>query len=148
MKQNLHKTLFAISMISLVVLAACGTVEATDDSQHVTELASKIADFDPPAGFSPEFTTEMFGYTLTAYKGPNGPSHLFLIQSEKESDGPELEKMLKELAPGSSDPNTRMTVIENRTATVRGQEVNVVISGGLNSDNISYRQATVAFQGK
>ena len=103
MKQNLHKRLFAISMISLVVLAACGTIEATDDSQHVTELASKIADFDVPAGDSPEFTAEIFGYTLAAYKGATGPSHLFLIQSDKQAEGSELEKALKDLAPGSSD---------------------------------------------
>jgi hypothetical protein len=56
--------------------------------------------------------------------------------------------MLKELAPGASNTSTHMTVIENRTATVRGQEVNVVVSEGLNSDNVSYRQVTVGFQGK
>jgi hypothetical protein len=71
-----------------------------------------------------------------------------LIQSENEADGKELEQMLPQLVPGSSDPNTRMTVIENRTATVRGQEVAVVVSEGTNSENVEYRQATVGFQGK
>lgn len=148
MKQITQIMLFAISAISLAVLAACGTVEATDDSQHVTELASKIADFDPPAGFSPEFTTEMLGYTLAAYKGASDPGHLFLIQSEKEADGPELEKMLKELAPGSSDPNARMTVVENRPVTLRGQEATLVVSEGINHEGKTYRQATVSFRGK
>jgi hypothetical protein len=71
-----------------------------------------------------------------------------LIQSKNESDGEELERMLMQLAPGSRDPNTRMTVVENRTATVRDQEVAVVVSEGVSSENISYRQITVGFQGK
>ena len=148
MKQITQIMLIIGSTIILAVVAACGTVEATDDSQHVTKLASKIADFAPPAGYTPEFSAEMLGYTLAAYKGTESPSHLYLIQSEKEADGEELERMLTQLAPGSRDPNTRMTVIENRTATVRGQEAAVVISEGVNSENISYRQLTVGFQGK
>ena len=56
--------------------------------------------------------------------------------------------MLTQLAPGSSDPDTRMTVIENRPVTVRGQEVMLVISDGVNHEGDSYRQGMVAFQGK
>jgi hypothetical protein len=134
--------------ILLAILSACGTVEATNDSQHVTELASRIADFDLPEGYTSEFSAEMAGYTLATYKGTTDPSHLYLIQSEKEADGQELERMLTQLAPGSSDSNTRMTVIENRPVTIRGQEVTLVISDGVNHDGDPYRQATVAFQGK
>jgi hypothetical protein len=82
------------------------------------------------------------------YKGTSDPSHLYLIQSEKEADGEELERMLTQLAPGSSDPNTRLTVIENRPISVRGQDVTLVISDGVNHEGESYRQAMVAFQGK
>lgn len=148
MKQITPIMLIVISTIILAALSACGTVEATNDSQHVIEIASKIADFDLPEGYAPEFNAEMLGYTLAAYKGTTGPSHLYLIQSEKESDGEELERMLTQLAPGSSDPNTHMTVIENRTATVRDQEVAVVVSEGTNSENVGYRQITLGFQGK
>lgn len=148
MKQITQIMLAVSSAIILAISSACGTVETTDDPQHVTELASKIADFDLPAGYTSEFSAEMLGYTLAAYKGATDPSHLYLIQSKKESDGEELQRMLTQLAPGSSDTNTRMTVIENRTATVRGQEVAVVVSEGVNSENVSYRQMTVGFQGK
>ena len=141
-------TLVAICTFILAILSACGTVAASNDSQQVLEAASKIADFEVPADFVPQFTASVQGYTLAAYQGPSGPSHLFLIQSDNQVDGSELEKMLKELAPGASNPSTHMTVIENRTATVLGQEVNVVVSEGLNSDNVSYRQVTVGFQGK
>ena len=140
--------LTTLAILIVAILSACGTVEATNDAEHVTELASKIADFNPPEGFTSEFSAEMAGYTLAAYKGTSGPSHLFLIQSEKETDGDELERMLTQLAPGASDPNTRMTVVENRPVTVRGQDVTLVISDGVNHEGNTYRQATVAFQGK
>ena len=148
MKHIAPIVLMFMSMIILVTFSACGKIEATNDSPHIAEAAAKIADFDLPASFVPQFSAAMSGYTVAAYKGPNGPSHLFLIQSEKEVDGPELENMLKELAPGSSDPHTRLTVIENREVTVRGHEVDMVISEGTNSENITYRQATVGFAGK
>lgn len=145
MNKLLLTTLVAIA---LAILSACGTLEATNDSEHIMKLSSKIADFDLPEGYTSEFSAEMAGYTLAAYKGASGPSHLYLIQSEKEADGEELDNMLTRLAPGSSDPNTRMTVIENRPITVRGQEVTMVISDGVNHEGNTYRQATVAFQGK
>ena len=148
MKHITQTLLIIVSAIILALSAACGTIEATDDSQHVAKLAAKIADFELPEGYAPEFSAEMLGYTLAAYKGEGGPSHLYLIQSENEADGKELERMLTQLAPGASDPNTRLTVIENRTTTVRGQEVTLVVSEGTNSENVAYRQVTAGFQGK
>ena len=75
----LKKTLFAAGiLITLISLFAC-------TSATVDEAGSKIADFDLPAGYTFEFNTSMLGYTVASYKGPNGPSHLYLIQSEQES---------------------------------------------------------------
>ena len=136
------KTLFVASIvIALISLFAC-TPEALE------EAGSAIADFDLPAGYTFEFSTSLLGYTVAAFNGPNGPSHLYLIQSETQSDGDELARMLTQLVPGSSDPNTDMTVIENRSVTLRGQEVTLIVSEGVNSENVSYRQVTSAFQGK
>jgi hypothetical protein len=137
-----QRTLFAAGiLLTLVSLIAC-SAETADDA------GSAIAEFDLPAGYTFEFNTSMLGYTVTSYKGPAGPSHLYLIQSEQESDGDELEKMLTQLVPGSSDPNTRLTVIENRPVTIRGQEVTLIVSEGVNSENVSYRQATALFEGR
>jgi hypothetical protein len=148
MKQTTLIGLMIASMIILAILAACSTLKATDDSQQVTKIAAEIADFDVPLGYTPEFSVEMLGYSLAAYKGTTDPSHLYLIQSENESDREELERILTEWAPGSSDPNTGMTVIENRPASIRSQGVTLVISEGINSENIAYRQISVAFEGK
>ena len=141
--------LITTAALLLATLSACTpNVTLNSNPDDVLDVASKIADFEPPAGYSAEFTASLLGYTVAAYNPGDGHSHLYLIQSEKESDGEKLEQMLAELVPGSSDPNTRLTVIDNRAATIRGQEVTLVISDGTNSDGELYRQVTAAFQGK
>jgi hypothetical protein len=139
----LKKTIFVTSPILMLgALFACTPIGTT------TDTPSAIADFDLPAGYTSGFISSMLGYTVEAYKGQNVPSHLYLIQSEKESDGDQLAKMLKQLIPGSSDPNMRMTVIENVPTTLRGQNVTLIVSEGVNSENSSYRQISAAFDGK
>jgi hypothetical protein len=141
--------LVTIALILLVILSACGSRVAIDsDAEKISKAASDIADFSLPAGYSPEFTAQLAGYTAVAYNPGDGHSHLYLIQSEKETDKEELAKTLANLVPGSSDRNTRLTVIEKRDTTVRGQAATIVVSDGVNSEGSGYRQITVAFQGK
>jgi hypothetical protein len=63
-------------------------------------------------------------------------------------DGKELEQGLSKMVPDAYDSNSRMTVIEKPVVNVRGQEVTAVISDGVNSENETYRQIMVVFQGK
>ena len=146
----MNKILFiTLSIVVTATLFACApNVTTNSNPDEVFNAASQIADFEPPAGYTSEFTAHLLGYTVAAYSPGDGHSHLYVIQSEKESDGEELAKMLTELVPGASDANARMTVIENRAATVRGQEVTVVISDGINHEGDTYRQAMVTFRGK
>lgn len=88
------------------------------------------------------------GYTAASFCPDNGNRYLYLIQSEKDSDGEKLAQMLEELVPGESNPQTHMPVIETCYVIVRGQEKALVMSEGINSEGKSYRQVTVAFQGK
>jgi hypothetical protein len=141
--------LLTIVVFLLLPLSACvSTVEMSSSADKVANAASAIADFEPPAGYSSDFTATLMGYTVAAYNPGDGHSHLYLVQSEEESDAEKLAQMLAELVPGSSDPNTRLTVIENRPVTLRGQETTLVISDGVDSQGETYRQVTAAFQGK
>ena len=142
-----------LRMSSFVLLAfllsACGiNTTINTNTDKVVSVAAEIADFDLPAGYQPEFSASLEGYTLVSYNPGDGHSHLYLIQSEKESDGEKLASMVEQIAPGSYDPQTRMTVIETRPVTVRRQEVTLVISEGVTSEGETYHQVTLAFQGK
>jgi len=131
------------------LLSACGINTAINtNTDKVVSVAAEIADFDLPAGYQPEFSASLEGYTLVSYNPGDGHSHLYLIQSEKESDGEKLVSMIDQIAPGSNDPQTRMTVIETRLVTMREQEVTLVISEGVTSEGETYRQIMVAFHGK
>jgi hypothetical protein len=117
------------------------------EADKVASIAAEIVAFDLPAGYSPEFSASLTGYTLVSYNPSDSHSHLYLIQSEKESDGEKLASMVGQIAPGSYDPQTRMTIIETRPITVRGQEVTMVISDGVTSEGETYRQVMIAFEG-
>ena len=141
--------LIAIATALLVGLSACTPgVALNSEAEKISKAASDIADFNLPAGYTSEFTAQLGEYTAVAYNPGDGHSHLYLIQSEKETDREKLAQILTDLAPGTSDPNTRLSVVENRAATVRGQAATIVISDGVNHDGDTYRQITVAFQGK
>lgn len=143
MKQMIKHTLTLFCAGILLALAAC-----TPDTNQAANIAADIADFDLPSGYMADFSAAVSGYSVVAYNPGDDHSHLYLIQSSQAADGAALEKGLAELIPGARDTNSRMTVIENRPVTVRGQAVTAVITEGTNSENDQYRQLMVAFQGK
>lgn len=141
------KIMFAL--ILLAGLSACGSTPSSDTViEQVLDAALKIADFDMPDGYRTDFSVSLMGYTLASFRPDDEHSHLYLIQSEKESDGENLDEMLEQLAPGANDPQSRMTIIETRSVTMRGQETVLAISEGVNSEGGIYRQARAGFQGK
>ncbi|TFG73590.1 MAG: hypothetical protein E4H27_00460, partial [Anaerolineales bacterium] len=94
-------TFFVVSL--LIVSSACSSSIATNsDLEQISNLASEIADFDLPAGYKGVFSASMMGYSVAGYSRGSGPGHLYLIQSEKETDGAKLEQMLSELTPKSA----------------------------------------------
>ena len=145
----MNKFSLMIALALLAALSACAPrVAVNANSEDVAKAAAGIAEFALPANYAPEFTAQLGSYTAVAYNPGDGRSHLYLIQSDKEADREKLTQTLTDLVPGSSDPNTRLTVVENRAATIRGEAATVVISDGVNHDGNTYRQVTVAFQGK
>ena len=141
--------LIGVATILLATLFACAPrVALNADSEKIANAASQLADFDVPDGYVAEFTADLAGYTMVAYNPGDGHSHLYLIQSENAEDSQKLAEILADMAPGSSNRNTRLTVIENREATIRGEAATLVTSDGTNSEGAYYRQITVAFQGK
>jgi len=123
------KTIFPVILV--VLLAACGVNAALEtDAKKVASTAAKIAEFDLPTGYAPEFSAKLEAYSLVSYNTPgDGHSHLYLVQSQDTADTAKLAQALKDIIPGENNPETRMTVIETRTITVRVQETTLVLSG-------------------
>lgn len=146
MKKTTKLLLVIISILLAATLSACKSITLNNDDTN--KAADTIADFDLPSGFTPDFTASLMGYTMVSYTPGDDISHLYLLQSEKAMDGKELEEGLSKMVPDSYDSKSRMTVIEKPEVNVRGQEVTAVISDGVNSENETYRQIMVVFQGK
>ena len=138
-----------ISAIALVSMTACGTTGNINlDAEKVADAAAQIADFDLPDGYSADFTASLMGYSIAAYNPGDGHSHMYLIQSENEADSEKLTEMLEQLVPGTTDSHPEMTILETRTVNLRDEKVKLLISEGLNHENVTYRQAMAVFQGK
>lgn len=140
-----------ILLLSLIVLgcAACGvkyTPERMD--QEIEEIAAEITDFDLPEGYAPEFGVKLLGYSVAAFDPGDGHSHIYLIQSEKDSDFDTFSEVLEQVVPGYKDVSTRMTILSEQVISVRGAEGLLVLSEGTNAEQMMYRQITLNFQGK
>jgi len=130
------------------LLAACGVnINLNTGQDKVTAIAAEIADFELPAGYSPEFTASFDVYTLVSYAPGKGSTHLYLVQSQDAADTEKLLQAMKDIIPGEYDPEAGMTVIETRPISVRGEQTILILSEGANGDGESYRQAMVAFKG-
>ena len=146
MKITTKFLLVSISILLAASLSACKNITLNNDDTD--KAAASIVDFDLPNGFTPDFTASLMGYTMVSYTPGDDSSHLYLIQSEKATNDRELEEGLTKMVPNAYDSYSRMTVIDNPVVNVRGQEVTAVISDGVNSENETYRQVMVGFQGK
>ena len=137
--------LLGIGMLALLVVGCAGT---STNADRVAKAAAEIADLDLPDGYTPDFVADLIAYTVVSYTPSNGHGHLYLIQSGDTSVGKSLDTVLNEMQPGAYNASSRMTVLETRPMTVRGQQTTLVISEGINGEGAVYRQAMVSFEGK
>jgi hypothetical protein len=144
------KTLISLISLSLLVgLAACSfNGVMTLNEEKTADAAVKIADFDLPEGYQADFSAAWKGYRLVAFNPGDDRSHLYVVQSERESDRERLEEMLGRLVPGDVDWQSRSEVLETRSVLVQGKLTTMVVKRGLNSEKQTYLQAVVPFDGK
>jgi hypothetical protein len=143
--KSTSKLVMVVIVLVSALLIGCGSKPA-----DVSTSAARIAEFSLPEGYQPEMAADLGGYSIVMYNSGDGHSHLYLVQAPESKDlsQAKLEEMLGQTQSGKKDRATRMTVVEKRAASIRGQESTLVISEGTNSDGDPYRQVTAAFQGK
>ena len=146
------KLFYKLCLLTFALLlwqvACVDTRTGTDPDRIVNKMAVLIADFTLPDQYEPEFGLHALGYTAVAFSYEAHNGHLYLVQSENEADGPELESVLADMVPGYHDAENDLTVMDQQPVTIRGQEVTLVLSEGTDEDNQAMRQATAVFQGK
>jgi hypothetical protein len=168
----MNKTTKTVLIIigSLLVLCACTTAvllgtglwsfgkviefadnSTTEDPQEVAQIASEIADFDVPEGFTTEYGMKISTFSLVQYTTSSQHTFIFLTQFPAgTSINP--DEMMREIKQSSRNPNSAwynvdMQIVEQNPVTIRGQETTLSISEGSSDNGEMYRMANAKFQG-
>lgn len=161
-----------IIVIGILVLACCcvaalalagfnylgtsigSTIENADDPESVARIASSIADYDVPAGYEQK-AFEMLSIKYVFMTPDNGGAPLIMLMQFPPNIARNQDEMQKEMeramARQSGQVSTAMKVVEEKTYTIREQEVRATIMEGeteVEGGTIVTRQMIVVFQGK
>jgi len=146
---SLQKTIFTLASLAIcagLVLSGCMFSKSNN-----REIAGHIASYTLPEGYNENFAVNASGYQLVGMEGPKATSHIYLAQSTKNEDISldELQNQVQSQAGGQTGNNSRdYKIVETLTKTIKGQQVPVVVSEGVNSDGQSYRQINAFFDGR
>ena len=155
---------------SLLVVCACGAailvgtglwsfgkvVEFADNSttenpQEVAQIASGIADFSLPEGYTTQYGIKIASFSMVQYTTRNEESYIFLTQFPAgTSINP--DDMMRQVRDNSRNPNrpwynTDTHLVEQKPVTISGEETILSISEGTNDQGEMYRLANAKFQG-
>lgn len=155
---NTTKRLLAIAAGALLVLALCmgvaiwsigglaltGLAQAVEfDADQVMMEASKIAAFQLPAGYAPDYSFSGAGFTLVAYDPGDNHSHLMFVQAPTwlHLDQAQFEKQLRRNFGDKMEwgQNDEVAIVDHRTLRVGGKPVEFTIGEGVNGDGDRYR---------
>ncbi len=130
-------------------MAIARTVETNPGK--VQEVAGQIADFQLPENYRSEASVALGDYTFVSYAPGDGHSHIQLVQvpNSVHVDQAALERYAEQANPGTGrNRYSNIRTVGQTQATIRGQNVTLVISEGTNRDGQTYRVMTGIFQGK
>jgi hypothetical protein len=118
-------------------------------SANVPQASADIAEYDLPAGFGLEFGMEAGDFSMAAYAGEDGHSHIYFLQlpANLNLDEAQMWSRMQQAQEYGNLP-AQLKMVETKTGVIRGQEVELVISEGDNHEGQSYRQVSGVFQGK
>lgn len=121
----------------------------TSEPAEVNAIAGTIADFELPPGYEPDYGMQVLSFALVGYAPGDTRGHIMLIQfpSGTNLDRAAMERQLRQATTGQNYTwlDETMQVVEQETATIRGQQVTLSVSEG---ETGSYRQVSSVFQGK
>jgi hypothetical protein len=137
--------------LTLILAAALLLSGCSTRPDRVQAVAEQIASYTLPDGYTEQFAVDLLGYQLVSLQGPTPSSHAYLVQAPKDTqvDMADLQKQARTIEGDRRGSDlSDLQIVETRTATLRGQEVPVVVGEGVNSEKLPYRQVTALFEGR
>lgn len=122
------------------------------DPAQAREVGQSIASYTAPSGYTEKFSMELLGIKMVAI-GPEGTGNgtIMMLMTFPAGSGGSTEQMQEQMSQAFSQQTGQggfeFTTSEERTVTIRGQEVAFVIRDGSNSNGDQMRQGIAAFDG-
>ncbi len=153
--------LVLVCMCGAGVLAATGLFAAkkvvdvagqniTSNPAEVEAIAGRIAAYELPQGFNPDYAMDIMGYSLVGFKGDDNHSHIMLMQFPASANlsVEEMEKQMQQATQSREYTygTQELKVVETRDVTIKGQPATATIAEGKGGEE-DFRQLSVAFAG-
>jgi len=144
--------LFATGLWSVGQIVNWADTNTTRDLYEVADMASEVAVFTLPEGFSSPYGMHIGEITSIGFASRSNNTHILITQFPQGTIV-NTDEMLKVISKYSVEQDNRWadthtTIIQEKPVTIRGQETTLTISEGTSSDGTAYRTATATFQGK
>lgn len=124
---------------------------ATEDPAEVAEIASGIADYDLPPGFSEQFGMRFLIFDMVAFGSDDNKQAILLMQFSEMigMDQAEMEQQMNQsVQEQMGQQDLDLQVVDQTTTTIRDETVTLTIREGTDVDDETVRQITGAFPGK
>lgn len=137
----------AVVLCGLTVAATQGLFRQLTDSVRINSMAQRIADFELPAGFGPDYAVDILDYSIVAYKSADELGHLAFLQAPPGilPDGQVLDGYI---ASNRDERWTESQLLHSERRTVRDHPATLTISERSNSEGQAYRNLNMVFEGR
>lgn len=121
------------------------------DPESAAKAAHEIADYELPPGYQEAMSMDFFIYAtvvITDTSSPDKPM-IMLAQFQAGADQEQMEQQIRQsFEQQSGQRGFTMKLVETKTMTIRGEEVQVFIYEGSDSGGEVMRQLITTFPGK
>ena len=124
----------------------------TEDPQEVAQIASEIADFTIPEGFTTQYGLKISSLSMVQYTTRSEDTYIFLTQFPAgiSINPDEMMRQIKDNIRNPQSPwyNTDMQLVEQKPVTIGGEETTLSFSQGTSDQGVPYHMVNAKFRGK
>lgn len=164
MTRNTKIVIAVVVVLALLCICGCAAAffflqsagqflerSAVTNPAEVATIGDSIADYQLPPGYSEQFGMNLFGFSIVGFTDQTEQMLIMLMQfpefaglSQEEME----QQMRKSVQQQAGIGDAQLEPVDQTTATIRDQNVQLTISEGTDSNGRSVRQVTGVFQGR
>lgn len=126
-------------------------IENSNNPDQIEAVASKIATYQVPPGYSEQMALDLGLYRTVALVPDDSSKPMIMLMGYSQSMGADSQQMQEQLQKSFEQqvgmPGMTWTTVDEYKTTIRGQEVNVLVREGQ-AESVAFRQLVVVFEGE